>query len=65
MKTRVKIVLTVSPPITVIAKGAPMTETSSSFPIARGIIATIVVIAVMRIGLTLASPAVMRALVIR
>jgi len=61
MNTRVSRVLRVSPPITVIAKAAPMTETYSAVPIASGTIAIIVVEAVMRIGLILATPALISA----
>src|SRR5690554_5501079 len=61
INTSVSRVLTVSPPITVMAKGAPMAPTYSDWPIARGIIATIVVIDVIRMGRTLDKPAVIRA----
>jgi len=62
MKIRVKSVLIESPPMTVMAKGAPMLPTYSALPMARGIMATIVVMAVMRIGRIRAWPAIMRAL---
>ena len=61
IKISVRIVLMVSPPITVIAKGAPIRLTYSAFPMANGNMATMVVMAVMSIGLTLEMPAVIRA----
>ncbi len=48
--TRVNNVLIVNPPITVIANGAPSPDTYSPVPRASGTIATMVVIAVIRIG---------------
>ncbi len=61
MKTRVRRVLRVSPPITVIANEAPITDTNSAFPMASGSIAITVVEAVIIMGLILAMPAVIRA----
>ncbi len=57
MNIKVSIVLSDSPPITVMAKGAPMAPTYSDCPSARGNMATMVVMAVIRIGRTLESPA--------
>ncbi len=65
MNTSVSKVLSASPPITTIAKGAPITLTYSACPMARGNMATMVVIAVIRIGRTRESPAVINALDIR
>ena len=47
--------------MTVIAKAAPIEATNSDFPIARGKSAITVVDAVIRIGLTRAIPAVIKA----
>ncbi|MBA7547074.1 hypothetical protein ES705_39476 [subsurface metagenome] len=62
INTSVNSVLRDSPPITVMANGAPIVLTYSACPIASGAIATIVVIAVINIGRTLARPAVINAL---
>ena len=62
IKISVSNVLRVSPPITVMANEAPMVDTNSAFPIARGNIAITVVDAVIRIGLILAIPAAIKAL---
>ncbi len=51
MNTRVRSVLSVRPPITVIANVAPIEETYSAVPMASGSIAITVVEAVMSIGL--------------
>jgi len=61
MKTRVSRVLSESPPMTVIANDAPITETNSALPMASGSIAITVVEAVIIMGLILAIPAVIRA----
>ena len=50
----------VNPPITVMAKGAPSPDTNSPCPMANGNMATMVVMAVIRIGRTLEIPAMMR-----
>ena len=63
--TRVNSVLMVSPPITVMANGAPSPDTYSPCPMAKGIMATIVVMAVIRIGLKRDNPAVMMARCLR
>ena len=54
-------VLNESPPMTVIAKAAPIEATNSACPIASGKRAITVVAAVIRIGLILAIPAVINA----
>ena len=61
IKISVNKVLKDNPPITVIANGAAMLVTYCTFPMARGIMATIVVMAVIRIGLNRALPAIIRA----
>jgi len=61
INTSVNNVLTDRPPITVTAKGGPIALTYSVLPIARGNMATQVVITVIRIGLTLDRPAYMMA----
>ena len=61
MKRSVNRVPIARPPMTVMANGAPMREMYSALPIASGNMATMVVIAVMRMGLTRAWPAVMSA----
>jgi len=60
-KTRVSRVLRVRPPMTVMAKGAPMAPTYSDCPRAMGNIATMVVMAVIRMGRTRDNPASIRA----
>ena len=64
MMTSVRRVLVVSPPITVMANGAPKPETYSPSPMAKGTIAIIVVMAVM-IYLLLWIPRLLVALVMR
>ncbi len=51
----------VSPPITVIANGAPNPATNSPCPMARGNMATIVVIAVIKMGRIREIPAIISA----
>ena len=50
MRINVNAVPSVKPPMTVIANGAPITETYSAVPNANGTMATMVVIAVIKIG---------------
>ena len=50
-----------SPPITVMAKGAPRPDTNSPFPIASGNMAMMVVMAVIRMGRTREIPAIINA----
>ena len=61
MNIRVRMVLTASPPITVIANGAPIILTYSALPIASGNMATMVVMAVIKYWRTLDMPATIRA----
>ena len=61
INTNVSKVLTANPPIIVTAKGTPISPTYSDLPNAKGINAIIVVIAVIRIGRTRASPAIINA----
>ena len=61
MNIRVKTVLKAKPPITVMANGAPILPIYSASPIASGINAIIVVMAVINIGLTRAIPEIMSA----
>ena len=63
IRIKVNTVPKASPPITVMANGAPIKLTYSAVPKANGNIATIVVIAVIRIGRKRWSPAVNSALV--
>ena len=53
--------LMVSPPIMVTANGTPISATYSDLPSASGSSAIMVVMAVISIGRTLASPAIIRA----
>jgi hypothetical protein len=62
MKISVSKVLSVSPPINVIAKGAPIFVTYSVLAIARGIRAITVVIVVIKTGRIRANPDVSKAL---
>ena len=57
MMTNVSRVLMLSPPMTVMAKGAPKPDTNSPCPIAKGNMAMMVVMAVMRMGRTREMPA--------